>query len=64
MPNKKGDEFLMSKEQHDREMLLDDDLKPTATELVEDQVYRYEMLKLLERIAKALEKPYQVRFEY
>jgi len=59
-----------SRELHDKEMLIDDQ-RPTAPELDEDQVYRYELLKVLERIAKALEYietrltyPIQVRKEY
>jgi len=52
------------KQEHDREMLLDEDRKPTASELSEDQVFRFELLRLLERIARALERPIQVRTEY
>ena len=56
----------MSKEEHDKEILIDEMQYriPGAFHLGDDQVFRHTLLKLLERIAKALEKPIQVRFQY
>jgi hypothetical protein len=43
-----------SKELHDKEMLLDR-REPTPSDLTDEQVFRSELLKVLERIAKTLE---------
>ena len=43
-----------SRELHDKEMLLDR-REPTPSDLTDEQVFRSELLKVLERIAKALE---------
>jgi len=57
------------KQEHDRETFVDEmqKRKPyyyTAYEIAEDQVFRDVLLKVLIRIAEALEKPIQVRSEY
>jgi len=56
----------MNKEEHDKEMLIDEMQYriPEAFHLGDDQVFRHTLLKLLERIAKALEKPIQIRNSY
>jgi len=60
---------MSEKQEHDREMFVDEmhKRKPyyyTASEIAEDQVFRDVLIKVLIRIAEALEKPIQVRFEY
>ena len=55
---------MMSKEEHDKEMLVDEKRTLLPSDLSDDQVFRSELLAVLERIAKALEKPLQVRFQY
>ena len=56
----------MSKEEHDKEILIDEMQYrlPEVFHLGDDQVFRHTLLKLLERIAKALEKPIQIRNSY
>jgi len=46
-----------TKEEHDREMLVDDMhyRTPTPSELAEDQVFRMELCVILRRIAMTLE---------
>jgi len=53
-----------SKELHDREMFIDEKRTLRPADLSDDQVFRSELLGVLERIAKALENPLQVRFQY
>ena len=51
-----------SKELHDKEMNLDK-REPKPLDLT-DYGFRYELIQLLKRIAKALEQPIQVRKEF
>ena len=55
---------MMSKEAHDKEIFIDEKRKLLPSDLSDDQVFRSALLEVLERIARVLEKPYQVRFEY
>ena len=50
-----------SKELHDKEMLIDQIKKFKPSDLSDEQVFRSTLLDVLERIAKALENPIQVR---
>ena len=54
----------MNKEEHDKEIFLDENRTLRPSDLSDDQVFRSELLAVLERIAKALDNPLQVRFEY
>jgi len=53
-----------SKELHDKEMLIDEKRTLRPSDLSDDQVFRCELIEVLERIANALEKPLQVRSQY
>ena len=53
-----------SKELHDKEALIDQmhySKVPDPYYLMDESTFRYELLRILERIAKALEKPLQIR---
>lgn len=61
--------MIKTQNEHDKEILIDEmqKRKPyyyTASEIAEDQVFRDVLIKVLIRIAEALEKPLQVRKEY
>ena len=49
---------------HDLEMLIDENRTLRPSDLSDDQVFRCELIEVLERIANALEKPLQVRSQY
>jgi len=55
---------LVERQAHDKEMQRRKPYYYTASEISEDQVFRDVLIKVLIRIAEALEKPIQVRFEY